>query len=160
RQPASGGDRAEVHQADVALVNRRSMMAAGRRVRRAWTAAAALCLIASALVHTAPVARVDARSAAQAGAARASAIAEGPRVFEQPPPDSRAMMRWWWFGPSVTRDELDREMQRMKEGGLGGFEVATVYPLAVDDPSRGIRNEAYLSPAFLDKIAFASRRAR
>src|SRR5262245_42392487 len=87
-------------------------------------------------------------------------IAEVQRLFRDPPPDSRIMMRWWWFGPSVTRDELDAEMRHMREGGIGGFEVATVYPLAVDDPARGLHNDTYLSPAFLDTIAFASRRAR
>ena len=70
------------------------------------------------------------------------------------------MMRWWWFGPSVTPEELDAEMRHMKEGGIGGFEVATVYPLATDDPARGLLNEPYLSAAFLDKVAFTSRRAR
>ena len=80
--------------------------------------------------------------------------------FEEPPADSRIMMRWWWFGPSATRDELDAEMRHMKEGGIGGFEVATVYPLAVDDPARGFHNYPYLSAEFLDRIAFTSRRAR
>jgi len=89
-----------------------------------------------------------------------SAIADIQRQFADPPADSRIMMRWWWFGPAVTRDELDAEMRHMKEGGIGGFEVATVYPLAVDDPSRGLRNEDYLSAGFLDKVAFAARRAR
>ena len=70
------------------------------------------------------------------------------------------MMRWWWFGPSATREELDAEMRRMKEGGIGGFEVAAVYPLAVDDPARGFHNYPYLSAEFLDRIAFTSRRAR
>jgi hypothetical protein len=87
-------------------------------------------------------------------------VADLHRLFLDPPADSRIMMRWWWFGPSVTRDELDAEMRHMKEGGIGGFEVATVYPLAVDDPSRGLQNEAYLSPGFLDKVAFTARRAR
>ena len=89
-----------------------------------------------------------------------SGIADVQRLFLEPPADSRIMMRWWWFGPSVTREELDAEMQHMKEGGIGGFEVATVYPLAVDDPVRGLRNYPYLSQEFLDKIAFTSRRAR
>ena len=82
------------------------------------------------------------------------------RLFTNPPDDSRIMMRWWWFGPSVTREELDAELRHMKEGGIGGFEVATVYPLAIDDPAHGLHNEAYLSPVYLDAIAFTSRRAR
>ena len=82
------------------------------------------------------------------------------RAFLQPPDDARIMMRWWWFGPSITREEIDAELQRMKQGGIGGVEVAVVYPMSVDDPARGIRNYQYLSPEFLDRFAFASRRAR
>ena len=89
-----------------------------------------------------------------------TSIEEIRRLFAEPPADSRIMMRWWWFGPSATREELDAEMRRMKEGGIGGFEVAVVYPLAVDDPKTGFHNYAYLSTEFLDRIAFTSRRAR
>jgi hypothetical protein len=69
------------------------------------------------------------------------------------------MMRWWWFGPSVTREEIEGEMRVMKEGGVGGFELAVVYPMALDDPARGVRNEPYLSPSFLDKVRFAAQKA-
>ncbi len=71
-----------------------------------------------------------------------TSIEEIRRLFAEPPADSRIMMRWWWFGPSATREELDAEMRRMKEGGIGGFEVAVVYPLAVDDPKTGFHNYA------------------
>ena len=47
------------------------------------------------------------------------------RGFERPPDDARMMVRWWWFGPSVTKPELEREMRFMKEGGIGGFEPCT-----------------------------------
>ena len=40
--------------------------------------------------------------------------------FIAPPDDSRIMVRWWWFGPSVTQDELERELRAMKAGGIGG----------------------------------------
>src|SRR5437773_2745329 len=82
------------------------------------------------------------------------------QLFQTPPDDSRIMMRWWWFGPSVTRDELESEMRRMKEGGIGGFEIATVYPMAVDDATHGIHNYPYLSPEYLDAIGFTARKAR
>ena len=39
------------------------------------------------------------------------------------------MMRWWWFGPSVTKAELERELKTMRDGGIGGVEVQPVYPL-------------------------------
>ncbi|WP_380787739.1 glycosyl hydrolase [Sphingomonas sp. R86521] len=69
--------------------------------------------------------------------------------FEHPADDARPMVRWWWFGPSVTNGELDREMAAMKAGGFGGFEVQPTYPLALDDPATGIRNSPYLSDPFL-----------
>src|SRR6266849_6082535 len=67
-------------------------------------------------------------------------VAELQRAFEHPPDDAKIMMRWWWFGPAVTQPQLEREMRRMKEGGIGGFEVQPVYPVALDDTATGIRN--------------------
>ena len=97
---------------------------------------------------------------AQAAAPGGPTIAEVQRLFDRPPADSRIMMRWWWFGPSVTTAEIEAEMRLMKEGGIGGFELAVVYPMTLDDPARGLRNERYLSPEFLEKVAFTSRQAR
>jgi hypothetical protein len=86
--------------------------------------------------------------------------AELSRLFANPPDDCRIMMRWWWFGPAVTKTELEREMWLMKEGGIGGFEVQPVYPVALDDAATGIRNFPYLSEEFLDALRFTSAKAR
>ena len=50
--------------------------------------------------------------------------------FADPPISAAPMLRWWWFGPSVERVELDRELTEMARAGFGGVEVAYVYPLA------------------------------
>ena len=68
-------------------------------------------------------------------------------------------MRWWWFGPSVSKPELLREMQQMKAGGIGGFEIQPVYPLALDDPQTGFRNFPYLSNEFLEDLRYANNEA-
>src|SRR6266496_5896938 len=86
--------------------------------------------------------------------ARAQTINELQRGFEHPPDDARIMVRWWWFGPAVTKPELEREMRLMKDGGIGGFEVQPVYPLEVEG------NSKYLSPEFLDCLAFVGQKAR
>src|SRR6478672_549828 len=78
------------------------------------------------------------------------------RTFAEPPDDARVMMRWWWFGPAVTHSELEREMRAMKSGGIGGFEVQPVYPLALDNPETGLRNLRFLSPEFLEALQFAA----
>jgi hypothetical protein len=84
----------------------------------------------------------------------AQSAADLRRGFQSPPGDARIMMRWWWFGPSVERAELEREMRAMKEGGIGGFEVQPVYPLEVEG------NYPYLSERFLDALKFTAEKAR
>jgi len=85
---------------------------------------------------------------------------ERRKLFKDPPEDCRIMMRWWWFGPAVTKPELEREMRIMKEGGIGGFEVQPVYPAALDDAETGIRNFPFLSEEFLEALRFTSDKAR
>ena len=92
--------------------------------------------------------------------ARAQTINDLQRGFERPPDDAKIMMRWWWFGPSVTKAELEREMRVMKEGGIGGFEVQAVYPLLPDDPATGIKNLPYLSDEFIDSLRFVAAKAK
>jgi hypothetical protein len=86
-------------------------------------------------------------------------MSELSRSFANPPDDSRIMMRWWWFGPAVTQNELEREIKLMKAGGIGGFEVQPVYPLALDDAKAGIQNLTYLSDEFLEALRFTADRA-
>src|SRR5881394_3952867 len=90
----------------------------------------------------------------------AQTITDLQRGFEHPPDDAKIMMRWWWFGPSVTKTELEREMRLMKEGGIGGFEVQATYPLSPDDPALGIKNTPYLSDEFLEALRFTSAKAK
>jgi len=82
------------------------------------------------------------------------------RSFLNPPDDSRIMMRWWWFGPAVTKSELEREMRLMKDAGIGGFEVQPVYPLSLDDEATGIKTLPFLSDEFLDALRFTAEKAR
>ena len=72
--------------------------------------------------------------------------------FAEPPLDAAPGMRWWWFGPSVTRPELDRELTAMADAGLGRVEVAYVYPL-------GAASTTFGSTEFLADLRFAARRA-
>jgi alpha-L-rhamnosidase len=85
------------------------------------------------------------------------ALREG---FLNPPDDARPIMRWWWFGPAVTKPELRKELETMRSAGIGGVEIQPVYPMALDDAAKGIRNLQYLSPEFLDAVGFANRTAR
>jgi hypothetical protein len=80
--------------------------------------------------------------------------------FAHPPSDSRIMMRWWWFGPSATKEELRRELEQMKAAGIGGVEIATLYPLALEDPKSGFHNYDFVSDEHLENLKFAAEEAR
>lgn len=82
------------------------------------------------------------------------------KSFANPPDDCRIMMRWWWFGPAVTKPELQRELEQMKAEGIGGVEIATLYPLDLDDSETGFHNQPFLSDEHLDAIRFAATAAR
>jgi hypothetical protein len=80
--------------------------------------------------------------------------------FNQPPDSAKMMVRWWWFGPAVTKPQLEREMKLMKEGGIGGFEVQPTYPLALDGEIPGLVNLKFMSPEFLDCLTFTAAKAK
>src|SRR5579859_5171782 len=87
-------------------------------------------------------------------------VAQLRETFAHPPDDCRNMMRWWWFGPAVSKSEIQRELEQMKAAGIGGVEIATLYPLALDDPQTGFRNLTYLSDDHIDALRFAAAEAR
>ena len=60
----------------------------------------------------------------------------------------------------MTKPQLEREMRLMKEGGIGGFEVQPVYPVALDDETAGIKTLPFLSDEFIDALRFTSEKAR
>ncbi len=103
---------------------------------------------------------------ATASAQKPNAKSDGGAVaalhdsFAQPPDNCRIMVRWWWFGPSATNPELKRELEQMKSAGIGGVEIATLYPLAVDDPATGFHNYDFVSDEHLERLRFAADEAR
>jgi len=80
--------------------------------------------------------------------------------FANPPANTRPMVRWWWFGAAVEKPEILRELQQMKANGIGGAELAFVYPEVLDDPSKGLVNLPFLSPAMLDDVHYAQAQGR
>ncbi len=70
------------------------------------------------------------------------------------------MVRWWWFGAAVEKPEILHELQQMKADGIGGAELAFVYPEVLDDPTKGLKNLPFLSPAMLDAVHYAQAQGR
>lgn len=89
-----------------------------------------------------------------------SPLGELKQSFAHPPDDCRIIMRWWWFGPAVTKPEIRRELEEMKAAGIGGVEIATLYPLDLDNSETGFRNLRFLSDEHLEDLKFAAEEAR
>jgi hypothetical protein len=70
------------------------------------------------------------------------------------------MVRWWWFGTAVEKPEILRELQQMKADGIGGAELAFVYPQVLDDPAKNLVNEPFVGPEMLDNVHYAQAEAR
>ena len=81
-------------------------------------------------------------------------------IWQAPPDEARPMMRWWWFGPNVEPAALARELEAMRDAGLGGVEVQPVYPLIPDDHERGLINHPYLSRKFLEALTASAATAK
>ena len=112
------------------------------------------CLLAFTLPLSAMPAQQSAAHPATQGIA---AVRQG---FLSPPPQARPMVRWWWFGPAVVKPEILRELQQMKANGIGGAELAFVYPEVLDDPAKDLKNLPFLSPEMLDDVHYAQAEGR
>ena len=74
------------------------------------------------------------------------------REFLDVPNASRMRMQWTVFGPAWTAEECERELQLMAAAHIGGVLITPTYPIALDDPARGIHNQPYLSQEFCDVL--------
>src|SRR5690349_14945697 len=72
--------------------------------------------------------------------------------FANVPNLSRLRMHWYIFGPAWTSSDARRQLELMAKANVGGVLIFPTYPVAVDDPEHGIRNEKYLSPKFLSVL--------
>lgn len=70
------------------------------------------------------------------------------------PPITRECRPWaynWWLGSAVDRTNLAHELQRYREGGLGGVHIVPIYG-AKGAESRYLD---YLGPGWMDMLGFA-----
>ena len=84
------------------------------------------------------------------------AIYEG---FKNPPTESKLFVRWWWNGNRVNEKEILRELDLMKEAGIGGVEINPVAFPADADP---VGNETLrmFSREWLEMLQVALRGAK
>jgi hypothetical protein len=79
--------------------------------------------------------------------------------FRDVPNRYRMRMHWYVFGPAWEPVECERQMARMAAQHIGGVLIFPTYPIALDDPAKGIKNVEYLSPEFLRVLGSVSTSA-
>jgi hypothetical protein len=95
------------------------------------------------------------------GESKSNKVATALRdAFRTPELDFRPTVRWWWPGVSVTKDEIERELTQIREAGFGGVEIQAVGPAALAAPLDANQTQPFLSPEFLDSLAFAATKAK
>lgn len=72
--------------------------------------------------------------------------------FQSPPMESRPFFWWFWNGNDPKRDEIERQLDVMKDAGAGGVMIIPAsMPYTVDDPHDPL---AWLSDEWLDMLAY------
>ena len=74
--------------------------------------------------------------------------------FHEPPSEYRPFVRWWWNGGCVTEAEVLRELDLMKEAGIGGVEINTIQMPEQSIPGMldGVRCLEWLSPEWNEVV--------
>lgn len=99
--------------------------------------------------------------ASESGATTGAAADELFAQFQNPTGLARPFVRWWWNGGRVVKDELLRELDLLRDAGIGGVEINTIQFPETADPL-GVRELSWLSDEWLDmiEVAVAGAKAR
>jgi hypothetical protein len=78
-------------------------------------------------------------------------------AFQNPPVTAKPFVRWWWNGDKVTAREILRELDVMKDAGIGGVEINPIAFPGGDD--LGIPSLQWLSPEWIEMVKVALKGA-
>ena len=81
-----------------------------------------------------------------------------PAAFAEPPVNARPGSFWDWLNGAITKEQITRDLEAMKKGGMRGGEIWDV--LAMEDPDGQIpAGPAFLGPESTQLIVHAIREA-
>lgn len=79
--------------------------------------------------------------------------------FLNPKADAKPFFRWWWNGNRLSKDEILRELNLMKDAGIGGIEINPVeMPEQADNLIGGAVD--WLSDEWIDFLEFTIKEAK
>jgi hypothetical protein len=74
-----------------------------------------------------------------------------PAAFADPPMQTRSGCFWAWLNGSITTEQITRDLEAMRQGGMRGGEIWDVAAHA--DPDRRVPAGPAFQRAFLDQLA-------
>lgn len=81
------------------------------------------------------------------------------QLFKDAPANYRPFVRWWWNGDKIEKAELARELQLLKDAGIGGIEINPIkFPQRTDD--MGKPSLQWLSPEWIEMLDFTLNEAK
>ena len=79
--------------------------------------------------------------------------------FVDPPAEARPFVRWWWNGNHITAGEIIRQLDVLKDAGIGGVEIN---PIAMPEEANDIGTVplVWLSREWNDLLVLAAKEAQ
>ncbi|MFW5877990.1 MAG: glycosyl hydrolase, partial [bacterium] len=79
--------------------------------------------------------------------------------FIAPPAEARPFVRWWWNGNHITADEIIRQLDVLKDAGIGGIEIN---PIAMPEEAKDIGTSplVWLSSEWNEMLVLAAEEAK
>lgn len=79
-------------------------------------------------------------------------------TFRKVEDSCRPFVRWWWNGDKLQKEEITRELELLKEAGIGGVEINPIeFPAMVD--TSGIKSLTWLSDEWIDMLRYTFEEA-
>jgi len=80
-------------------------------------------------------------------------------AFANPTGTAKPFVRWWWNGLRVVKEELVRELDMLKELGIGGVEINSIrFPDTADQLN--YKEYEWLSSEWIEILEFALKAAK
>jgi hypothetical protein len=80
-------------------------------------------------------------------------------AFKNPANTAKPFVRWWWNGNRIVKDELLRELDMLKELGIGGVEINSIRFPETADPMNS-RELVWLSDEWIALVDFTLNAAK
>lgn len=75
------------------------------------------------------------------------------KVFQNPQSLHRPFVRWWWNGDKINKEEISRELNLLKEAGVGGVEINPIkFPANTKDLDK--QSIKWLSDEWVDMLQY------